>query len=157
MSLLQTNPLAVSDALQGLLSRLRWNKPPKGFEKFFKDKPSTAPKQEPAPPTKSAPKEARPKSSGASSEPSPKAAPKGGSQPQPDFSKFFKNSSKPGGIGGSDGDKQRYATMAAFGTGALLLFFLANQMAYKEITWKEFVKAYLAKGSVVRYGIQRSS
>ncbi len=71
----QATPLAISDALQGLLSRIKWNKPPKGFEKFFKDKPAAPPKQEPAPTPKSAPKEARPKSS---SEPPPKSAPSKG-------------------------------------------------------------------------------
>ena len=136
----------MSDALQGLWSRLRWNKPPKGFEKFFKDKPAAAPKQEPAP-SKSTPKEAGSKSGGEPTPPPPKAAPKKGQQP--DFSQFFKNTAK-SGFGGSDGDKQRYATMAAVGTGALLLFLFANQMTYKEITWKDFVKTYLAKGHVVR-------
>ena len=141
----------MSDALQGLWSRIRWNKPPKGFEKFFKDKPASAPKQEPAAP-KSSPKEAKetkeaaPKSSGGPT-PSPKTPPKTGAQP--DFSKFFKNA-KAGGFGSGDGDKQKFATMAAVGTGALLLFFFANQMSYKEITWKDFVKTYLAKGHVVR-------
>ena len=151
---IQTSPLAVSDALQGLLSRIRWNKPPKGFEKFFKDKPASAPKPEPPAPKSSTPKEAKevkeaaPKSSGngGGSKPAPKTPPKGGAQP--DFSKFFKNA-KAGGFGG-DGDKQKYATMAAVGTGALLLFLFANQMSYKEITWKDFVKTYLAKGHVVR-------
>jgi AFG3 family protein len=148
LSIFQTSPLAVSDALQGLWSRIRWNKPPKGFEKFFKDKPASAPKQEPAPPRSSAPKEgkeAAPKSSGGSGA-SPKIPPpKGGAQS--DFSKFFKNT-KAKGFGGGDGDKQKYATMAAVGTGALLLYLFADQMSYKEITWKDFVRTYLAKGHV---------
>jgi hypothetical protein len=124
----------VSDALQGLWSRLRWNKPPKGFEKFFKDKPAAAPKQEP--PKSSAPKESSPKSGGggggggASAPPPPKSSASKSSPSPPDFSKFFKNA-KSGGIGG-DGDKQRLYTMAAFGTGALLLFFFANQESILE-------------------------
>ena len=145
----------MSDTLQGLWSQIRWNRPPKGFEKFFKDKPAGAPKQEPVPKQEAAPKqEPAPKQSapketggvGGGPKPASKAPPKGS---QPDFSKFFENA-KSGGFGGSDGDKQRLATMAAVGTGALLLFLFANQMTYKEITWKDFVKTYLAKGHVVR-------
>jgi AFG3 family protein len=139
----------VSDTLQGLWSQIRWNRPPKGFEKFFKDKPSGAPKQEPTPKQESAPKQSAPKETGGiggGPKPASKAPPKGS---QPDFSKFFQNA-KSGGFGGSDGDKQRFATLAAFGTGALLLYLFANQMTYKEITWKDFVKTYLAKGHVVR-------
>ncbi len=59
----QVNALVFSDALEGLASRIKWNRPPKGFEKFFKDKP-TGNKTEPLPkekPSTSTPKENVPK------------------------------------------------------------------------------------------------
>lgn len=145
--------MVVSDALQGLVSRLRWNKPPKGFEKFFKDKPSTPPPQAEAPaPKAEAPKPKQDAAPKVPPTPPPRSTQgplrnKSSSQGGPDLSNMFKSTKGPFG---GDGDKQKYFGLAAFGSGALLLYIMANQMSYKEITWKEFVKTYLAKGLVTR-------
>jgi len=124
-------------------------KPPKGFEKFFRDKPSTsqeAPKEAPEA-SKEPPKEA--KSAPGKSAPPPlrnRSTGSSGGQPKIDFSQFFKNT----GGGGSDKNKQQLASLAAFAAAAAGLYFLSVQMNYKEITWKEFVNTYLYKGDVDR-------
>uniref|UniRef100_A0A1S4KLN9 Peptidase M41 FtsH extracellular domain-containing protein n=2 Tax=Ixodes scapularis TaxID=6945 RepID=A0A1S4KLN9_IXOSC len=121
-------------------------KPPKGFEKYF-------------PGSKKSPPEGTPQRAGenATNKELPKDAPsQGGSQPKPGAS------SKPpqwnfsfGGQGNRSGrnpfnpdDQNRMMTVALVTTLGILGLLAFNEMRYKEITWKEFVNAYLARGIV---------
>ncbi|XP_059476994.1 AFG3-like protein 2 isoform X2 [Neocloeon triangulifer] len=123
-------------------------KPPKGFEKFFRpagSKPPSESKQsESKEQPKDAPKEAPPPSRGAMPPPLSKPPP-GPGRPfdQWSFGSF-------GGSGGGGPNKERdqwfmlavFVTMAAIGA---IAFF---EMGYKEITWKDFVNNFLGKGIV---------
>ncbi|CAN8001646.1 unnamed protein product [Ixodes pacificus] len=121
-------------------------KPPKGFEKYF-------------PGSKKSPPEGTPQRAGenATNKELPKDAPsQSGSQPKPGAS------SKPpqwnfsfGGQGNRSGrnpfnpdDQNRMMTVALVTTLGILGLLAFNEMRYKEITWKEFVNAYLARGIV---------
>lgn len=121
-------------------------KPPKGFEKYF-------------PGSKKSPPEGTPQRAGenATNKELPKDAPsQGGSQPKPGAS------SKPpqwnfsfGGQGNRSGrnpfnpdNQNRMMTVALVTTLGILGLLAFNEMRYKEITWKEFVNAYLARGIV---------
>jgi len=127
---------------------LQCEKPPKGFEKFFRDKPTS----------KDASKEATKESKGTSKEaksapgrsaPPPlrsKSAGSSGGLPKMDFSQFFKNT----GGGGNDQNKQQWASLLAAAGAVVGIYFVSVQMNYKEITWKEFVNTYLYKGDVDR-------
>jgi len=146
ISKLQRGPV-LSDLLESI--QLWCSKPPKGFEKFFKEKPGGGKGQKTAAPkaAEKPPKEARRASA-------PKQKPK-----EKDVSEFFKLGSRTAGGGGGsaggggfggmpDSEKQRLASMLGLGvTGVLALIFL-NQMNYREISWKEFVTQHLSRGTV---------
>jgi len=119
------------------------SKPPKGFEKFFKDKPkSSTPKPESSAP-KSTPKPKLPR-------------PPPDSKPNQDLSELFKRgfSGKGSGTGGGgfgnipDPEKQKMASMLGLGLATVLGLVLLNQSRYREISWKEFVSNYLSTGRV---------
>jgi len=127
--------------------KLLCEKPPKGFEKFFRGKPSTnkeTPKEAPKAKNESS-KEAK-SAPGRSAPPRNRNASSSGGPPKIDFSQFFKNT------GGSDGNpgKQQWISLAGFAAAAAGLYLLSVQMNYKEITWKEFVNTYLHRGDVDR-------
>lgn len=137
---------AASDVLETV--RAWCSKPPKGFEKFFKDKPSgKAPKTSPKAET---PKESPPKRASQS---------KKASQEFPDFFKLgSRNSGGGSGSGGSggaggfgnmpDSEKQRLASMVGLGMVGVLAMVYMNQLSYREISWKEFVSQHLSRGTV---------
>lgn len=137
-------PLALSEFAESVLSRC---KPPKGFEKFFKDK-KPAPKRDAAGSGEAAPKKEAP---------TPPSRQMGQSQKKsgPDFKFEFKFGQTGGGKGsnpfGEPGsDKNVWVTAGVLGAGALALMYGADQMNYREITWKEFVNNHLARGNVER-------
>jgi len=135
---------AVFDVLEAIQS---WcSKPPKGFEKFFKDKPSG--KNSKSQPTKDASKETR------RAQPKPRE-----NKDTPDFFKLGSRSSGGGSGGGGgggsggfgqmpDSEKQRLASMVGLGVMGVLAMVYMNQMKYREISWKEFVTQHLSRGTV---------
>lgn len=155
----QLDRLQRSPALADLLQTFReWcARPPKGFEKYFREKSGTKgePKQA------EATKEVKEPSSGKASQPNNKSQ----TQP-PDFSEFFKlgargssGGSSGGGTGGGSGgglgsmgdpEKQRLASLIGLGVVGLLGLLYINQMSYREISWKEFLAQYLSRGNVER-------
>ncbi|CAB3362208.1 Hypothetical predicted protein [Cloeon dipterum] len=131
-------------------------KPPKGFEKFFRPAGSKPAASEDKPNVKDQPREAKkdappPPSKGAAPPPSKGAAPPPISKPPPGPGRPFDQSWSFGSFGGGSGpNKERdqwfmiamFVTMAAIG--AIAYF----EMGYKEITWKDFVNNFLGKGIV---------
>eukprot|EP00088_Acartia_fossae_P015416 TRINITY_DN1843_c0_g2_i2.p1 TRINITY_DN1843_c0_g2~~TRINITY_DN1843_c0_g2_i2.p1 ORF type:complete len:798 (-),score=252.74 TRINITY_DN1843_c0_g2_i2:199-2592(-) len=136
------NSPAVYDVLNYL--KQLCSKPPKGFEKFFKDKPGAG--------SKGAASSANKQASGPKKQPA--AAPK--NDGKPDISDFFKLGSQSGGGGGGGGGKgfsqdpkdQKTATMIGLGVVGVLGLIAMNQMKYREISWKEFVNQHLNRGTV---------
>jgi len=122
-------------------------RPPKGFEKFFRDKPARkeVPKEEPKS-SKEPPKQSK-SSDRTPPPPKSKNSSSGSSEgPKIDFSQYFKNTSG----GGNDPQKQQWLSLAAFAAAATGLYLVSVQLNYKEITWKEFVNSHLYKGDVER-------
>jgi len=127
------------------------SKPPKGFEKFFKDKPKSGggAKAE-------APRPEVPKSAAGSKESSkPKLPRPPPAKPNQDLSELFKKGFSGGkGAGGggmgnmSDPEKRKMASMVGLGLATVLGLALLNQSKYREISWKEFVGTYLSTGRV---------
>uniref|UniRef100_A0A6B2E7M1 Putative atp-dependent metalloprotease ftsh n=1 Tax=Phlebotomus kandelakii TaxID=1109342 RepID=A0A6B2E7M1_9DIPT len=130
-------------------------KPPKGFEKYFKqpggkqrkeatqgdkvDKPKEAPSPVESPTSKSSPT------------PPPSGPPRndwnfGMFTPNPGRGKGRSSSGRP--IGGDGGEKEKWILFGALGTVALVGALAYFEMGYKEIGWKEFVTNYLARGVV---------
>merc|ERR1719195_663719 len=118
------------------------SRPPKGFEKFFKDKqeppPADAPKKDP--PMKKTSDEDLSK------------------QFKMDLSKVFDKSKGGGGGGGGGGnnDEQKRQLLKTYGAAAatiLALYLLNDQMGYREITWKDFGGQYLSKNRVERLAV----
>ncbi|XP_014661902.1 PREDICTED: AFG3-like protein 2 [Priapulus caudatus] len=134
-------------------------KPPKGFEKFYPGAQKAAPKQasegakeskedsnaKDSPPSKSDPNS---EGAGTPKDGSTPPTPKKPTDPWP-FSFGSGNKGK-GSFGGSGGNEEQQKMMyiaAVTGLGFLGLLAL-YEMNHKEITWKEFVGNYLAKGIV---------
>ncbi|GAB0099842.1 AFG3-like protein 2 [Sergentomyia squamirostris] len=132
-------------------------KPPKGFEKYFK--PSNGKvrkeasqaaekgkegKQEPSvdpppakstpPPTTSTPADKNDWNFGMFSPNPPRGKSRGGSSGRP--------------IGGDGGEKEKWILFGALGTIAFVGALAYFEMGYKEIGWKEFVTNYLSRGVV---------
>lgn len=128
----------VSDVLQTINSLC--SKPPKGFEKFFKDNPS-----------RKTPK------SNAASEKKPEQTEKPSTRPPVSQQKRSSTRSKSSGgpfsgftdgFGdGPDGDKQK-AALTWLGIALVGGLIYMSQNNYREISWKDFVSHYLAKGGV---------
>jgi len=142
-----------SPVLSDMLEKFQnWcSKPPKGFEKFFKDKPKSgeAKKAEAPEPKAQETSSAKPKL--------PRQAKP--SKANQDLSDLFKKgfSGGGGGSGGSGGfgnmsdpEKQKIASMVGLGLVVVLGLGFMNQSKYREISWKEFVGTYLATGRVDR-------
>merc|ERR1712242_493681 len=147
VSKLQNGP-ALSDVLERFMA---WCKPPKGFEKFFRDKPKAGEKSE-------APKQKARSASNDKQIPRPNLNNKP-SQNQPstnnDFQELFKKFSGSGGSGAgggsmNDGDKQKWMQLLGMGVVTAAGLALMNASRYREISWKEFVTSYLATGKVER-------
>ncbi|KAJ8951369.1 hypothetical protein NQ318_009305 [Aromia moschata] len=138
--------------------RLFCEKPPKGFEKYFKPGGAKELKQEP----KEA-KEAKESKGKDAKQEQPKEQPR---LPPPPTSKSPGGpSSKPyeqwsfglfggtgrGGSGGKpfgDGDREKWYVLGAAAAIAFLATVTMWEMGYKEISWKEFVQSYLQRGVV---------
>jgi len=126
--------------------RLLCEKPPKGFEKYFKDggkKPiskETNGKIKPA-------IEAESKTSEASKTKPNLSASNNSNKNEWSFGMFGSSQgrSRAGGggsgrpIGGNDGNDQRWLLIGAAGVVALIASFTFFEMNYREIGWKEFV------------------
>ncbi|PSN49682.1 hypothetical protein C0J52_05318 [Blattella germanica] len=158
LTLLQRAPGAPS--LETVLQqwKLFCERPPKGFEKYFKpggtkqaaksEKP-TAKEVKDAPPKESQ----APPSKGAAG-PQPPKPPSQSSKPydQWSFGMFGSQSSRSGGPGGKafgeGGEREKWFIVGMVATVALLGTVAYYEMGYKEIAWKEFVNNYLAKGIV---------
>merc|ERR1719195_80620 len=116
------------------------SRPPKGFEKFFKDKQETPPADAPKkdPPMKKTSNEDLSK------------------QFKMDLSKVFDKSKGGGGGGGGNNDEQKRQLLKTYGAAAatiLALYLLNDQMGYREITWKDFGGQYLSKNRVERLAV----
>jgi len=115
------------------------SRPPKGFEKFFKDKKDDAGKSEDAstPPTR----------------PSKGPAQKDENPFKIDMSKVFNQSKGGGGRGGRGAGPEGQNPWKTYGAAAaaiMALYLLNEQASYREITWKDFVNQYLSKNRVDR-------
>ncbi|CAL4096513.1 unnamed protein product, partial [Meganyctiphanes norvegica] len=126
-------------------------KPPKGFEKYFR---GAASKQGDAQKKKS---ETPPSEASKANPEKPSIG--GGNKPKDPFNlSLFGPSSKSGGgsgAGGSSGrplgegnERDKWLALGALGVMGMLGLAALYNMGYKEITWKEFSKSYLAKGIV---------
>ena len=142
---LQNNPV-LSDVLENFMN---WcSKPPKGFEKFFRDKPKAGEKV-------AAPKREKVASEGGSSKkeiPRPNLSKPKSSNPSEDFQELFKKISGGGGGSGGGGmndqDKQKWMQLIGMGVVVAIGLAVMNESRYREISWKEFVSSYLAAGRV---------
>merc|ERR1719391_1888422 len=141
-------------AISELLNRFTalCSKPPKGFEKFFKDpkdrKPSTETqsKENPAesPKEKQIPRPDFKKSRGSTNQNKSR-------NPADDLSELFKKNFGGGGAGGGgmdDPNKQKWMQLIGMGVVAAIGLMLMEQAKYREISWKEFVSNYLSTGRV---------
>jgi len=130
----------VSDALQTVNN---WcSKPPKGFEKFFKDKPSSK-----SPKASSSPKETPKKADRPSKPPPVRESPiKSGSRDWP-FSGLA------GGFGEAPDDEKKKAALMWFGLALVGGLIYMSQNNYREISWKEFVTLHLSRGDVEKLEI----
>ncbi|KRT82501.1 AAA protein, partial [Oryctes borbonicus] len=139
--------------------RLFCEKPPKGFEKYFKPNskaPDKSAKPSEAKPTdlkevKGKDAKADPKSEPPPSKAAPSAGPSGKSRPYDQWSFGLFGGTGSRGSGGKpfgDGDKEKWYIFGATGAIALLATLAFWEMGYKEIGWKEFVHNYLARGVV---------
>ncbi|XP_060521148.1 AFG3-like protein 2 [Cylas formicarius] len=124
--------------------RLFCQKPPKGFEKYFKEGKSV-PKN-----AKGEGKEAESKESKAEKElPPSRPPPTSKPQDQWSFGVFGGSGSRSGGGKPfSDNDQNKWYLLGAAATVAFLATVTMWEMGYKEIGWKEFVYNYLARGAV---------
>ncbi|XP_066147976.1 mitochondrial inner membrane m-AAA protease component AFG3L2 isoform X2 [Euwallacea fornicatus] len=127
--------------------RLFCEKPPKGFEKYFKEgKPST---KEGKPEAKEG-KEAKPPPKQPISKP-PLGEPPGDKKPYDQWAFGLFGGTGSRGSGGkpfSDGEQGKWYAMGAAAVVAFLATITMWEMGYKEIAWKDFVYNYLTSGVV---------
>ncbi len=154
--------LAASDALEKVRALLSSaDKPPRGFEKFYRDKEKTASSEDDAGgkkgkdfPGVDKKKEESSKSKSDLDELTRKL-----DQADKLRKEFFFSSERPKGggsaggggkKGGGFGDSDRQRVFTAIGMGAFAVALIAglNQLNYREISWKDFVNNYLARGVV---------
>ncbi|XP_066256280.1 mitochondrial inner membrane m-AAA protease component AFG3L2 isoform X1 [Euwallacea similis] len=130
--------------------RLFCQKPPKGFEKYFKEgKPST---KEAKPEAKEANegKEAKPPPKQPISKP-PLGEPPGDKKPYDQWAFGLFGGTGSRGSGGKpfgDGEQGKWYAMGAAAVVAFLATITMWEMGYKEIAWKDFVYNYLTNGVV---------
>ncbi|XP_066256281.1 mitochondrial inner membrane m-AAA protease component AFG3L2 isoform X2 [Euwallacea similis] len=127
--------------------RLFCQKPPKGFEKYFKEgKPST---KEAKPEAKEG-KEAKPPPKQPISKP-PLGEPPGDKKPYDQWAFGLFGGTGSRGSGGKpfgDGEQGKWYAMGAAAVVAFLATITMWEMGYKEIAWKDFVYNYLTNGVV---------
>ncbi|XP_013788620.1 AFG3-like protein 2, partial [Limulus polyphemus] len=125
--------------------------PPKGFEKYFpggKKTSSNAKSGEKSHNSRGEPKE-QPKDAPSKSSPQKPSSGKQDSQWPFNIGSSFSGGSNKGGRNPfSPDDQNRLMTIALVTTMGVLGLLAFNEMRYKEITWKEFVNTYLARGGV---------
>lgn len=145
-------------SVQAILEKwqLFCDKPPKGFEKYYKGKEDKS----------DAKAEDKQADTAGSSPPSSKSAPM--SKPPGADAKSSKNndwnfgmfnptskSSSGGGGGGrpiggdGNGDREKWLIAGALGVAGLLGMFAFMEMNYREIGWKEFVNTYVVMGLLI--------
>ncbi|OXU21195.1 hypothetical protein TSAR_011473 [Trichomalopsis sarcophagae] len=123
--------------------RLLCNKPPKGFEKYFKQgqKTKEAPKEAEGPAKDS-------KSSQSAEAPSSKSPGSSSSGRKKDFTYGFYPGKNMGGEGGGPFQgNDKWLTLGAVGALGIIGVLMFSEGG-KEITWREFVYGYLNKGTV---------
>lgn len=145
-----------ASSLESVLQQWRMfcERPPKGFEKFFKPggakqtpKTDKVEKEVKCPPPKET--STPPSSKGTAGQP-----PSPGSKPYDQWSfGMFGGQSRGSGSGsgkafGEGGEREKWIIFGMVGTVALLGTLAFYEMGYTEIAWKEFVNTYLAKGVV---------
>uniref|UniRef100_A0A6M2DT10 Putative atp-dependent metalloprotease ftsh n=1 Tax=Xenopsylla cheopis TaxID=163159 RepID=A0A6M2DT10_XENCH len=126
--------------------RLFCEKPPKGFEKFFKPgapKDPDASKTDPKPSKDEAPK-AKETTASRSTPPPSMNAPKS-SKDNWNFGVFGNTSRGTSGKSFGENERDKWFIIGAIGTVALLGTLAFFELNYKEITWKEFVNNFLSK------------
>lgn len=136
-------------AVQSILNQwqLFCEKPPKGFEKYFKQSGAASSKTDP--PADGKENVTEPTKEAKDSPPKKSSSPKSTSQPPNNdwnFGMFNTNQSKNKGGGsgrpiGGDGNENRdkMLMIGAIGTVAFLASIAYFEMGYREIGWKEFV------------------
>ncbi|XP_058063839.1 AFG3-like protein 2 [Anopheles bellator] len=136
-------------------------KPPKGFEKYYKPPGSGGGKRATKSESAAAAKDDKPLTEKPSSPPGTPQAPGESTQkndwnlgmfsPQPARGKGSSGGSGGSGRpidGGEDGDKEKMLIFGALAGVALISAIAYFEMGYKEVTWKEFINNYLARGIV---------
>lgn len=125
-------------------------KPPKGFEKYFKPGGATTAAKDSAADAQGEPKPAAPSGTSASSKTPPLSKPPGAdTQSKNDwsFGMFGQTASKGSGgsgsgrpIGGGEGnDREKWLLLGAIGIVGIIGTLAFMEINYKEIGWKEFV------------------
>lgn len=150
LALLQNAPGAPCLELVFQNWRLFCEKPPKGFEKYFRPGGKKASnKPETAKDAKEAPKEEAGASKGESAPPPP---PRMQQKPPEQWSfGMFAGPRGPGSGGAKgfgDSERDKWLIIGVVGTVALLGTIAYYEKGYKEIAWKEFVTNYLSKSIV---------
>ncbi|XP_046411445.1 AFG3-like protein 2 isoform X1 [Neodiprion fabricii] len=138
--------------------RLFCEKPPKGFEKFYRRKTGGTSESELKPEKEAQKSSAKDAKAAQKSRPpqesKPPPPPPSGDQKPPIGSqwsfKLFGEKSQSGSGGKIPQSSNKDPLMIFCGVGAFLLFgyFAYSQMGYKEITWRDFLNSYMSKGIV---------
>ncbi|XP_065081157.1 AFG3-like protein 2 [Ochlerotatus camptorhynchus] len=130
-------------------------KPPKGFEKYYKpgsaNKGAAGEEQEAKAVKEAKPASSTPKDTSGQQQPPKNDWNLGMFGPQPSRGKGSGSSSSGGSgrpIGGEGGEKEKMLVFGALAGVALISAIAYFEMGYKEIAWKEFVNNYLARGIV---------
>ncbi|XP_076335352.1 AFG3 like matrix AAA peptidase subunit 2 [Tachypleus tridentatus] len=126
-------------------------RPPKGFEKYFpggKKPSSNVNSGEKSHNSRVEPKDKQPKDAPSKSSPQKPSSGKQDSQWPFNIGSSFSGGSNKGRNPFSPDDQNRLMTIALVTTMGVLGLLAFNEMRYKEITWKEFVNTYLARGGV---------
>lgn len=151
LALLRKTPGAPS--LEKVLDQWRQfcQKPPKGFEKYFK--PGAAGKKEVAEKPDTGSKGSKQDEGSAPKQaptPQPSKAAPGSKPDQWSFGVFGGSRSGTGGSGKpfGDGEREKWLLFGLVGAVTVIGTLAFYEMGYKEIAWKEFVNNYLSKGIV---------
>lgn len=132
-------------------------KPPKGFEKYYKDKgEKIAAKGAEDGAEKKAPESSTPSSKSAPMSKPPGADVKKNTNTDWNFG-MFNPTAKTGGSGGSgrpiggdgNGDRDKWLLIGALGVAGFLGLLAFMEMNYREIGWKEFVNTYDARNNII--------
>ncbi|XP_057657269.1 AFG3-like protein 2 [Diorhabda carinulata] len=132
--------------------RLFCEKPPKGFEKYFKQGSAKEPPKE-AKEVKGKDGKAKPEKEAPKPPPSKSTGPSTSSKPYEQWSFGLFGGTGRGGSGGKpfgDSERDKWYVLGAAAAVAFLATVTMWEMGYKEISWKEFVQSYLQRGIVER-------